>query len=93
MEKSKAIEEFEEIRILSREDLLKILSELTIKIKNKIFYGRFNKPQLENLRIKYDRLFCDVIKTYNAVLKDKEISELEERIRKLEEALNYDEGR
>ena len=88
MGKRKEMDEFEEVRILSREDLLKMLTELTIKIKNKIFYGRFNKPELEKLRIKYDRLFCDIIKTYNAVLKDKEISELEERIQKLEEVLN-----
>lgn len=84
------IEEFEEVRILSREDLLKMLTELTIKIKNKIFYGRFNKPELERLRINYDRLFCDIIKIYNSVLKDKEISELEERVQKLEEVLNYE---
>lgn len=90
MGKRKEIEEFEEVRILSREDLLKMLTELTIKIKNKIFYGRFNKPELEKLRIKYDRLFCDIIKIYNSVLKDKEISELEERVRKLEEVLNYE---
>ncbi len=84
---NKDVEEFEEIEILSREDLLKILTELTIKIKNKIFYGRFNKADIEKLRIKYDRLFCDMIKTYNAILKDMEISELEERIKRIEQEL------
>lgn len=87
MGKNRDIEEFEEIKILSREDLLKILSELTIKVKNKIFYGRFNKMEIEKLRIRYDKLLCDILETYNKILKDVEISEIEGRISKLEEVV------
>lgn len=87
MEKTRRLTGFEDVEILSREELLKLLSELIFKIKNKIFYGRFSKPEVERMRIKYDRLFIEVLNTYNNILKDKELEEIKERLERLEERM------
>ena len=87
MQETRRLEGFEDIKILSREDLLKMLTELTLKMRYKIFWGRFTKPEIERLRIRYDSLFCEVLRTYNAILRDKEIDEMKRRLEELERRL------
>jgi hypothetical protein len=90
MEKTRKLVGFENAEISTREDLLKMLTELTMKMRNKVFYGRFTKPEIERLRIRYDHLFCEVIRTYNAILRDTEIEELKRRVDELERRLGYE---
>jgi len=78
---------FEDVQILSREDLLKIITELVFKLRYKIFFGRFSKIDIERLRIKYDRMFVEVLRVYNEILKDAEIEELRKRVEVLERRL------
>jgi polyhydroxyalkanoate synthesis regulator phasin len=62
-----------------------------MKMRNKVFYGRFTKPEIERLRIRYDHLFCEIIRTYNTILRDTEIEELKRRIDELERRVSYEE--
>jgi len=87
MQEKEELTGFEGIEILNREDLLRMLTKLIFKMKNKIFYGRFTKPEIEKLRIRYDHLFLEFVRTYNSVLRDAELEELRKRVEELERRL------
>ena len=87
MQEKEELTGFEGIEILNREDLLRMLTKLVFKMKNKIFYGRFTKPEIEKLRIRYDHLFLEFVRTYNSVLRDAELEELRKRVEELERRL------
>ena len=79
--------EFEQITPLTRDELLKIITELTIKIRNKALYGRFKKLEIERMRIQWDKLLTYVAQTYSQILKDSEIEEIKRRLNEIEERL------
>ena len=87
MQEIRKLEGFENVQILSREDLLKIITELIFKLRYKIFYGRFSKMEIERLRVKYDRMFVEVLRVYNEILKDAEIEEIKKRLEGIERRL------
>jgi len=72
---------------LNRENLLELTSNTIKLLNNKINSGRFRDKEIEKLRLSYQRLLGEFIKIHNSILKDSELEELKERIKKLEEAI------
>lgn len=67
-----------------------ILDTLQIAIDNlssKAFNGRVKSPQNDRVKVSYYKALIYAISTYNSILKDTEIDELQNEIQELKEIL------
>jgi hypothetical protein len=71
-------------KILSRDNLMDIASEVVRELRAKGINGRFRDPENERLRDAKTRLLIESIKAYGMILRDSDLIELERRIGELE---------
>ncbi|UUX91619.1 hypothetical protein [Methanoplanus endosymbiosus] len=69
---------------LKREELVKMLSEVSKKLYKRIATDRFRAKESDQIYLAYARTFSQISQTLNSCLKDEELLELERRIDELE---------
>lgn len=73
--------------IPNRGTILDTLQTAIDKLSSKAFNGRVKNPQNDRVKVGYYKALIYAISTYNAILKDTEIDELQKEIRELREML------
>ena len=85
MTEKKKNEEIETKRTLAREELMAILHDVLEISKAKVLYGRCKDVQREKNKRDWIKVLREVIDSYNQLLKDVELKELERRVAALEQ--------
>ena len=70
--------------LLDRDKLLSLLSEILEAQHRKIISGRIRDPKNEKIRLESVRVLAYLCSVYNAVLKDRDLSDIEKRLEALE---------
>jgi len=70
--------------IAEREELIRMLSEVSKKLYRRISAERFRERAPDNTFLGFIRAFSQVCQSMNACLKDAELEDLEERLKALE---------
>ena len=73
--------------IPNRGTILDTLQTAIDNLSSKAFNGRVKNPQNDRVKVGYYKALIYAISTYNAILKDTEIDELQKEIRELREML------
>ena len=73
---------------IDRDKLLNMLSEIVKTQHYKIKNGRIRDAKNEKLRLESVRVLAYLCSVYNAVLKDRDLSDIEKRLEALENANN-----
>jgi hypothetical protein len=69
---------------LKREELVKMLSEVSKKLYQRITADRFRERETDQTLLAFSRAFSQTAQALNSTLRDQELIELEDRIRELE---------
>lgn len=77
----------EKAEIFDRDKILELLSESIGKLKNKIDNGRIKDEKKEKLKIEQYRALIYSCNTYNSVLKDKQLDDLDNQLTELKTLL------
>ena len=77
---------------IDRDKLLTVMGEVIGSLQAKIQKGRIRDPAKEKLRLEAMRVLFYGTSVYNAILKDKELDEIERRLKVLENA-NKEHGK
>jgi hypothetical protein len=70
----------------SRELLLNANSELISQLQDRLKAKRFRPQEGDSIKLAYMRVFIQALTLQNAILRDSELEELQDRIKALEEA-------
>lgn len=74
-----------------RDEIIELLNPLLSDLIKKANGGRFRgNEENHKLRISYINALSNLLRSYNTLLKDKEIDELQEQIQELKEAMEND---
>ncbi|MHC1564986.1 MAG: hypothetical protein ACXQS6_01520 [Candidatus Syntropharchaeales archaeon] len=85
MNEEKQNKEIETKRTLTREELMEILHDVLEIAQYKALHGRCKDVQREKNKRDWIKVLREVIDSYNQLLKDVELKELEKRIAALEQ--------
>lgn len=85
MTEEKQNKEIETKKVLTREELMEILHDVLEISKAKVLYGRCKDVQREKNKRDWIKVLREVIDSYNQLLKDTELKELEKRVAALEQ--------
>ena len=70
----------------SRESLLNANSEMISQLHDRLKAKRFRLQEGDSIKLAYMRVFIQALTLQNAILRDSELEELQDRIKALEEA-------
>jgi len=76
----------EPFKFSSRELLISANSELISQLHDRLKAKRFRPQEGDGIKLAYMRVFIQALTLQNAILRDSELEELQERIKALEEA-------
>lgn len=72
------------LNLLSRESLLKANSELIEQLQDRLRAKRFRSQEGDGIKLAYMRVFIQALQVQNAILKDLELEDLNQRLEVLE---------
>lgn len=70
-----------------RDSILEMMGPLIADLANKAEHGRFRDKETHRIRVSYYNALARMISSYNQVLKDAELQQLQEEVEELKELI------